>query len=147
MSKATAKKRSAREPAADDYLDLVRRFPLRPIRSEADYDRALDILRDLIGRADRPGLTAGESDYADVLGRLVGEYDQRYSSILKQKSSPLEILKYLMEESGMTTTGLGKLLGSGPGQASLILNGKRELSKANIRTLAERFKVSPALFR
>jgi HTH-type transcriptional regulator/antitoxin HigA len=146
MAKAATKKRSAGEPAADDYLDLIRRFPLRPIRIEADYDRALGVLRDLISRADHPGLTVGESDYADVLGRLVGEYDQRYSSILKQKSSPLEILKYVMDQQGMNTTDLGKLLGSGPGQASLILNGKRELSKANIRTLAERFKVSPALF-
>jgi antitoxin component HigA of HigAB toxin-antitoxin module len=51
-----------------------------------------------------------------------------------------------MEEHGLNTTSLGELLGSGPGQASLILNGKRELSKANIRTLADRFKVSPALF-
>jgi antitoxin component HigA of HigAB toxin-antitoxin module len=51
-----------------------------------------------------------------------------------------------MDQQGMNTTDLGKLLGSGPGQASLILNGKRELSKTNIRTLAERFKVSPALF-
>jgi len=146
MNRATTKKRSAGEPAADDYLKLVRRFPLRPIRNEADYDRAIDILRDLIGRADHPGLTTGESDYADVLGRLTGEYDQRYSSILKQKSSPLEILRYLVEENGMNTTSLGKLLGSGAGQASLILNGKRELSKANIRTLADHFKVSPALF-
>ena len=113
MAKAATKKRSAGEPAADDYLDLVRRFPLRPIRIEADYDRALGVLRDLISRADHPGLTVGESDYADVLGRLVGEYDQRYSSILKQKSSPLEILKYIMDQQGMNTTDLGKLLGSG----------------------------------
>jgi HTH-type transcriptional regulator/antitoxin HigA len=145
MSRATMKRRAAGEPIADDYLKLVRRFPLRPIRYVADYDRAMEILRDLIGRAD-DGLTAGESDYTDVLGRLVGEYDQKYSSILKQKSSPLEILKYLLEEQKMSTTDLGKLLGSGPGQASLILNGKRELSKANIRTLADRFKVSAALF-
>jgi antitoxin component HigA of HigAB toxin-antitoxin module len=32
------------------------------------------------------------------------------------------------------------------GLASLILNGKRELSKAHIRLLADRFKVGAALF-
>jgi len=145
MSKTTAKKRGASDPVADDYLELVRRFPLRPIRGQADYDQAVEILKSLVGRAD-DGLTIGESDYADVLGRMVGDYDRKHSSILKHKASPLEILKYLMEEHGMNTTGLGALLGSGPGQASLILNGKRELSKANIRTLAGHFKVSPALF-
>jgi HTH-type transcriptional regulator / antitoxin HigA len=145
MSKSTTKKRAAGEPAADDYLELVRRFPLRPIRHQADYNRAVDVLKGLVARGDA-GLTSDESDYADVLGRLVSEYDQRHSSILKHKASPVEMLKYLMEEHGMNTTELGTLLGSGPGQASLILNGKRELSKANIRTLADRFKVSPALF-
>ena len=32
------------------------------------------------------------------------------------------------------------------GLASLILQGKRQLSKAHIRKLAEHFRVSPALF-
>jgi HTH-type transcriptional regulator/antitoxin HigA len=144
MRKATTRKRT--RELADDYLELIHRFPLRPIRNAVEYDQAIEILKDLVGRADHPGLTPGESDYADVLGNLIGEYDRRYSSILHHKSSPLEILKYLVEESGMNTTSLGELFGSGPGQASLILNGKRELSKANIRILADRFKVSAALF-
>lgn len=143
MSSTTTKKR-APNMAADDYLGLVRRFPLRPIRTQVDYERAVEILRGLVGRADL-GLTPGESDYADVLGRLVRDYDQSHSSILKTKVSPIEVLKYLMQEHGMNTTSLGKLVG-GSGQASMILNGKRELSKANIRTLAERFKVCPAVF-
>jgi HTH-type transcriptional regulator / antitoxin HigA len=145
MRRMTAKKRSDGELVADDYFELVRRFPLRPIRVEGEYNRAVEILKELIGRAD-VSLTAGESDYADVLGRLVAEYDRDHSSILKQKPTPVEMLKYLMGEHGINTSGLGKLLDSGAGQASLILNGKRELSKSNIRTLAERFKVSAAIF-
>ena len=62
-----------------------------------------------------------------------------------RKLPPIELLKYLMEEHGMNTVSLGKLVG-GSGQASLVLRGKRELSKANIRALADRFNVSPALF-
>jgi HTH-type transcriptional regulator / antitoxin HigA len=138
-----------RAKTADDYLDLVRRFPLRPIHTQVSYDQASEILMNLVGRAD-DGLTPGESDYADVLSRLVRDYDEQHSSLLRQKiagrkSSPIAVLKYLMEEHGMNTITLGKLVG-GSGQASMILSGKRELSKANIRTLAERFKVSPALF-
>ncbi len=147
MSRTTAKKRGER--AADDYLDWVIRFPLRPIRTQPDYDRALQILQDLTGRADA-GISAGESDYADVLSHLVRDYDEQHSSLLKQRAagrrpSPIELLKHLMEEHGMNTISLGKLVG-GSGQASMILSGKRELSKANIRTLAARFKVSPAVF-
>ena len=130
-----------------DYLKLIRRFPLRPIRTANDYQRAGAILLQLTARADDPGLTGGESDYADVLARLVREYDERHSSILAEARmlSPIDALKHLMEEHDMNTVSLGKLVG-GSGQASLILNGKRELSKANIRTLADHFKVNPSLF-
>jgi HTH-type transcriptional regulator/antitoxin HigA len=138
-------KNRRRRDAADDYLDLVRRFPLRPIREEAEYDQAIAILKELVARADAPGLSAGESDYADALGHFIGLYETAHYS-LEQKHAPLERLKHLMREHAMNTTELGKLLGSGAGQASLILHGKRELSKANIRRLAEHFRVSPALF-
>jgi HTH-type transcriptional regulator / antitoxin HigA len=138
-----------RERVADDYLELVRRFPLRPIRTRAVYDCAGKILEDLVGRADA-GLSPGESDYTDVLSTLVREYDEKHSSILQdraagRRSSPIEMLKFLMEQHGMNTVSLGKLVG-GSGQASMILRGKRQLSKANIRTLAKHFHVSPALF-
>jgi HTH-type transcriptional regulator/antitoxin HigA len=130
---------------ADDYLDLVRRFPLRPIRSEPDYDLGIEIFKELLIRADK-GLTIGESDYTDALSQFIGVYEDAHYQIEKVLKTPVKRLKYLMEQQGMTTTDLGKLLGSGAGQASLILHGKRELSKANIRTLADRFKVSTALF-
>jgi len=131
---------------ADDYLKLVKRFPLRPIRSEVQYKQATEILGDLIGRADDPGLTHGESDYADALGQFVGAYDDLHYPIQDVMKTPLERLKYLIEQSGMNTTQLGELLGSGSGQASLILRGKRELSKANIRKLSEHFHVNASLF-
>ena len=131
---------------ADEYFDLVRRFPLRAIRTDADCDYANEILKELVACADDPGLSAGERDYADALNQLIGVYEDKHFPIEKAFKSPLEALKYLMEQQGMTSGELGELLGSGKGQASLILNGKRELSKANIRALAERFKVSPAAF-
>lgn len=46
--------------------------------------------------------------------------------------SPLEILCFLVTESGMNTEALGKVLGNKTA-ASLVLNGTRELSKAHIR--------------
>lgn len=132
---------------ADDYMNLIHRFPLRPIRSQQDYELAGEILIDLVSRGDDPGLSPGETDYLDVLGDLMHKYDQRHSTLLQDRTrtSPLEMLRILVKQSGMNTVSLGKLVG-GSGQASLILNGKRELSKANIRKLADHFKVSPALF-
>jgi HTH-type transcriptional regulator/antitoxin HigA len=128
---------------SDDYLKLVQRFPLRPIRVETEYDRAVEILKRLLAS---PRLSSGESDYADALGYFIDSWESAEYPLAHTLKTPLGRLKYLMREHGMKTAGLGKVLGSGQGQASLILNGKRELSKANIRTLAKYFKVSPALF-
>jgi HTH-type transcriptional regulator / antitoxin HigA len=124
---------------ADDYLELVRKFQLRPIRTDAENAQALKIVEAMIVRE----LTSGEADYVEALGQLVQAYEtKRYPF---EKASPLDVLKFLMDQHGMNTTALGKLVG-GPGHASLILNGKRELNKANIRALAEYFKVNPGLF-
>ena len=148
----TSKKKSRGAPkdagtAPADYLGLVRRFPLRPIRTRGEYDRAWIVLRELLARGESGDLSPGENDYTDVLVGLTREYDEKHSSVLAEarKLTPIDMLKYLMEEHKMNTIGLGKLIG-GSGQASLVLNGKRELSKANIRTLAKHFSVSPALF-
>ena len=45
----------------------------------------------------------------------------------------------------MKPADLGRLLGN-RSLASLILHGKRGLSKTHIRILADRFKVEPGLF-
>ncbi len=131
----------------DDYMELIDRFPLRPIRTWEDYVRAGEIYSVLADCAEDGRITAGESDYLDMLTWMIRQYDEKHSSLLKnrQKMTPLEALKALMEETGMNSAALGKLLGSS-GLASLILNGKRGLSKAHIRKLAAHFCVSPALF-
>ena len=92
-------------------------------------------------------LDAGEKNYLKVLLSLVRTYEESRSTVLAEskKLGPIDVLKFLMEGKKMNTVDLGRLIG-GSGQASMVLNGKRELSKKNIRTLAEYFGVSPALF-
>ena len=86
MKTKTTKKRGdgAGAPPGDDYFALVRRFPLRPIRSREEYDQAAQLLIELRTRENREGLGAGESDYTDMLGRMVREYDEEHSSLLKE---------------------------------------------------------------
>jgi antitoxin component HigA of HigAB toxin-antitoxin module len=128
----------------DDYLELVRAFPLRSLRSQIEHEQAVKILDRLLGR---PGgrLSVGERDYADVLGRLINDYGQRTHPFLRERHSPLEILRFLVEQHGMTITALGKILGNKTA-ASLVFSGRREMSKAHIRCLADHFRVDPGLF-
>jgi len=131
-------------PVTDDYLELIRAFPLRTLRSEAEHAEALAILTRLLGRTNGR-LSDGERDYADVLGRLIDDYGDKKHPFARGKFTPLEMLRFLMRENGMNTDALGKVLGNKTA-ASLVLNGKRELSKTHIRRLAARFKVGPGAF-
>ena len=67
--------------ADEDYLNLVKRCPLRPIRSEAEHARAIEMLNWLIDKGVAGHRTFSEEDFMDVLGDLVESYeDERYPS-------------------------------------------------------------------
>jgi hypothetical protein len=55
-------------PGAEGYLALIREWPLLPIRSKADLDRAIAMLDAL---SDRESLSPEEHDYLLVLAGLV----------------------------------------------------------------------------
>jgi len=139
-----ARKRRANGRPAPAYLALIDIFPLRPLRSERDYDAAVAVLDTLAVRAEG-SLDPGEQDYLDTLTMLVEAYDREHYDDAPKDRDPLTVLKYVMQESGMTQVDLGRLLGN-RSLASLILNGHRQLSKSHIRKLADHFRVSPALF-
>jgi HTH-type transcriptional regulator / antitoxin HigA len=139
-----ARKRQSNGRTAPAYLALIELFPLRPLRSDRDYDAAVSVLDRLAVRPEG-ALDPGEQDYFDTLTMLVEAFDREHDNKQNEHGDPLSMLKYLMQESGMTQADLGRLLGN-RALASLILNGHRQLSKSHIRKLAGHFKVSPALF-
>jgi HTH-type transcriptional regulator / antitoxin HigA len=130
---------------ADDYFKLVRAFPLRPIRSQTEYDQAGTVLNRLLGRRDGK-LTPGERDYLDALVLLAADYDRRRSRFVASNRTPHEVLRYLAEQAGLGPTALGKVLGTTHAMASLMLHGKRGISAESARTLADYFKVDAGLF-
>jgi HTH-type transcriptional regulator/antitoxin HigA len=130
--------------AKDSYLELVRKFPLVPVKTEAQYDAALSFLKKLAVR-DEATLDAGESAYLDALTQFVEDYEERHHQIDTSGMEPIDALKFLMAENGMKPADLGRLLGN-RSIASQILNGKRGLSQRHIRILADRFKVEAGLF-
>jgi HTH-type transcriptional regulator/antitoxin HigA len=125
------------------YLNLVRQFPLRPIRSKRDLERALKIAGQLAAYEEGT-LPRGEQDYLDAITVFIEEYQRRHPIDLPQVS-PLAMLKHLMEERDMTITELGRVIGS-QSNASLILSGKRAISKRVMRLLSEHFAVAPSVF-
>jgi HTH-type transcriptional regulator / antitoxin HigA len=125
------------------YLELVRHFPLRPIRTKREYTAATNAMESLAVRGE-DNLNQDELDYLDVLTGLVQAYDQQHCPE-PDEGTPLERLKFLMQEAGMTTADLGRLLG-GSGLASQIMLGRRQLSKTHIRILSRHFKLDANYF-
>ena len=137
-----AKSRARLVPA--DYLRLARRFPLRPLRSDDEYQEAVQLLGALAVQPEG-SLSPGEQDYLDALTLQAQACDDERFNLETADMSPLEVLRYLMKESGMRSADLGRLLGGNRSLASLILNGHRGLSKTHIRILAAHFHVDPSL--
>lgn len=129
----------------DDYFELVRAFPLRPIRGNAEYEQAGKVLNRLLGRPDGK-LTDGERDYLDALVLLAEDYDRMHSRLVPAHRAPHDVLLYLAKEAGMGPTALGKVLGTTHAMASLMLHGKRGISAASARALADYFKVEAGMF-
>jgi HTH-type transcriptional regulator/antitoxin HigA len=123
------------------YRELVAMHPPRQIHNESESAAASKIIEKMIGH----NLNRDQEDYMDLLATLVSEYDDQHDPIHAKKLSPLEALKYVMEESGMNASDLGRLLGNRE-LGSKILRGERGLSMAHISTLAEHFAVSRELF-
>ncbi len=115
--------------------------PLFSIRDEKEYDKAiatLDALIDEVGTNEQHPLY----ELLDTLGTVVHAYEEEHHPI--PECSGIEVLKLLMGEHQLKPVDLPEL---GPPDLALeILNGERDLTVTHIRTLAERFQVSPTVF-
>ena len=114
----------------------------RPIRDEVDLDNATEIVDRLSVLAEP---TPDQADYLEVLATLIEAYERQHHEIDVSHLGPIDALRFLMDEHGMTGSDLGRLLGSRQ-LGSAILRERRTLSKANIKTLAGHFHVNPNVF-
>jgi HTH-type transcriptional regulator/antitoxin HigA len=119
----------------------VRIQPILTIRNEREYDQAVERLNQLL---DEVGTDEQHPLYGllDTLGALVQAYEEEHYSM--PASSGVDVLRFLMEEHGLRQADLPEV--GSQGVVSEILRGKRELNARQIRALARRFNVSPAVF-
>ena len=94
---------------------------LKPIRTGADYEAALEEIDRLIDA--EPGTPEG--DRLDILTTLIEAYEARHHPI--EAPDPIAALEYFMEQRGVTRADLVPLFGS-RSRVSEILNRKRRLT-------------------
>ncbi len=109
--------------------------------SEAEYENLvslLDSLIDEIGEDENNPL----SSLMETIGNLIDAYEN--NNIVHICGSPIETLRYLMQEHNVKQTNLPEI--GSQGVVSEILKGKRTLNIRQIKELSARFNVSPLVF-
>ena len=129
--------------ASKEYLALIKRFPLRPIRDEKMLDAASEIFSELVMQVENR--SPDESDYVTILGKLIREYEETHKPATP-KMTPQRALESLMEDNELSQTELARQLEAPQSVISEFLAGKRGISKTLVLRLSDYFKVSPELF-
>jgi len=113
---------------ADTYMDLIRRFSLKPINDDDEHEQAVGIVGELMGRE----LDTGASDYLDTLILLVNKYEDENHTPKGIYLSPQEAMRAIMDANGISQAQMGRVIGS-ESAVSMFLKGQRELSKSQPR--------------
>jgi HTH-type transcriptional regulator/antitoxin HigA len=96
---------------------------VRLLRSEADYETALDAIEGYFEREPKPGTP--DADRFDLLALVIGDYERQRWPI--ESPDPVDAIRYRMETGQFTQADLGRLLGSRQ-RASDILKRKRRIT-------------------
>ena len=122
------------------YAELLVKSLPRPIHSESELVRFTEALLEL---DDREDLSPEEEALAEVLTLLIQDYEEKNYPL--PQVSPNESLVALMEERGLKHKDIWPVLGN-KGAATEVRAGRRSISKAQAKRLAEFFHVPIDLF-
>jgi HTH-type transcriptional regulator/antitoxin HigA len=107
---------------------------IKPIRSNTDYERALQEIQRLWGAKEG----TAEGDRLDVLATLVDAYEQKHFPI--DTPEPIEAIRFRLEQQGLDERALVGVIG-GRSRVYEVMRRKRPLSLDMIRRLHERFGI------
>jgi HTH-type transcriptional regulator / antitoxin HigA len=124
----------------NNYIDLLQKFPPRPIKSEVEFLAVQEVIDTLL---DSSEITPEKQDYINVLGILVHEYEEKCVQI--PDLCGVELLKALIDEFNLKQKDLVPIFKT-ESIVSAILNGQRRFTVEHIEKLADFFNVSPSVF-
>jgi HTH-type transcriptional regulator/antitoxin HigA len=126
--------------ALSQYQALLVEFVPRPIRSEREYRKSLRQIERLMTA--NPTREMGE--LIDLLATLIEQYEA--ADHPTPKLPPRQLLDHYLENRGLTRAELARQTGIPRSAITNILKGRRSISKANARRLAEFFRVPISAF-
>lgn len=125
------------------YVQLLKRFPPRVIRSRAQLVRTEAEIESLLARKQR--LDESERAYLDLLSRLVEDWEEEHVEM--PDISGVDLVKVLLEDRGLTQRDLVRAGVFGTDSiASEVLASKRRPTVAQVAKLARHFALPADLF-
>jgi len=109
------------------------------IKSESQYDEYCDALEALV-LADHQEV----EDEIELLTLLIEKWDEEHNTF--QELDPVVLIKSLMNDHGLKTQDLAKLLDVSQDELSNMLNYQKGLSQQTVHKLANHFKLLPTAF-
>jgi HTH-type transcriptional regulator/antitoxin HigA len=109
-------------------------MPLKILKTKKDYQQSLERFEKIF----QAKSGSAESDEADVLALLIKDYEDKHYVI--EAPSPIEAIKYRMEQQGLTNKDLAQILGF-KSRVSDIFKKSRKLNLSMIRKLYEELHI------
>lgn len=120
------------------------------IKTEQDYQEALDVVEHLFLEA-KDTTDDPLNDLIDFISRAIEQYELtqeeavKFEALANSTTQEVSVLRVLMAQHDLTLADFNNEIGS-KSLVSMILNGKRNLTKEHIIKISKRFKLNPALF-
>src|SRR2546423_5345058 len=125
---ATTKSQIAKR-SSDSYMELIRRFPLKTIKTDQEHEQATAMISQLMGH----DLDTGSGDYLDALIVLVNKYeDERHA--IDERMTPREALRALMEANRLSQADVGRVIGS-ESAGAMVFEGGWGVSNGHVRKI------------
>jgi HTH-type transcriptional regulator / antitoxin HigA len=123
----------------EKYKDLLIQHQPKLIQTEAENDRALAVVEELMHKRDR---SPEEDALYHLLIALIEKFEQ--SQYAPQPTSPQSMLRFLLEQRQLEPSDLLDILGA---TTTDILTGNLPITPHQAELLGKFFQVAPELFR
>ena len=121
-------------PVVEKYFELVRAFPLRPIRTDEENDRAIEVALNLSRSEEAGDLAPEERDHLDVLVSLIEQFEAVHHPI--PEPTGLGMLHHLIDARQAPVDAVARAAGLSGSDFSEILAGRSPLGSDAARLLA-----------
>ncbi len=138
MTKTTGKMTLTINP--EIYSQLLSKYQPRIIKTEAENDKFLEIVEELLSR---PSITPEEDTLLELFVKLIEDFEEKHYQL--NTSTPHSRLLHLMEARGLSEADLVAILGSSEIVAKVI-NSELEITPEQAKALGEFFHVDASLF-